>query len=141
MMVPVGRLVILRTVSKSELVRALSYLTIPALIGPVIGPPLGGFITTYASWRWIFFINLPIGLLGIYLATRFLENIKEPDVPPLDIRGSILSGVGLAGLVFAFETVDRGALPNILVAALFAVGVLCIVLYVFHARKTQRPDH
>jgi EmrB/QacA subfamily drug resistance transporter len=139
MMVPVGRLVILRTVPKSDLVRALSYLTIPALIGPIIGPPLGGFISTYASWRWIFFINLPIGVLGIYLATRFLDNIKEPKVPPLDIRGSVLSGIGLAGLVFGFESVDRGALPNIVVAALFAVGGTCIVLYVLHARRAATP--
>jgi EmrB/QacA subfamily drug resistance transporter len=139
MMVPVGRLVILRTVRKSELVQALSYLTIPALIGPIIGPPLGGFLSTYASWRWIFFINLPIGLLGIYLATRFLENIKEPEVPPLDLRGSILSGIGLAGLVFGFETVDRGALPGVLVAGLLALGALCLVLYVIHARITTAP--
>ena len=139
MMVPVGRLVILRTVSKAELVRALSYLTIPALVGPIIGPPVGGFIVTYASWRWIFFINVPIGLLGIYLATRYLENIKEPTVPRLDVRGAVLSGIGLAGLVFGFETIDRGLLPNVLVAGLFVVGTLGIVSYVLHARRTSAP--
>ncbi len=72
MMVPVGRLVMLRAVAKSDLVRATSYLAVPALIGPVMGPPLGGFIATYASWRWIFFINLPMGLVGILLATLFI---------------------------------------------------------------------
>ena len=81
MMVPVGRLVLLRSVPKSEFVAALAYLTIPALVGPVVGPPLGGFITTYFDWRWIFFINIPIGLLGIVLASLFFENIREEDAP------------------------------------------------------------
>ena len=76
MMVPVGRLVLLRTVPKSELVRALSWLTIPALVGPVVGPPLGGFITTYFHWRWIFLINLPFGVLAIFLAKRFIPDIR-----------------------------------------------------------------
>ena len=77
MMVPVGRLVILRTVPKAELISALAWLTIPALMGPVIGPPLGGFITTYFSWRWIFWINIPVGMLGVILATRYIANIRE----------------------------------------------------------------
>jgi MFS family permease len=83
MMIPVGRLVILRSVPKSEVVQALATLTIPALIGPIMGPPLGGFITTYFHWRWIFFINIPIGLLGIFLTLRYIPNIRE-DAPPLD---------------------------------------------------------
>src|SRR5579883_3187097 len=82
MMVPVGRLVMLRAVPKSDLVRATSYLAVPALIGPVLGPPLGGFIATYASWRWIFFINLPMGLVGILLATLFIEDVRDSDVRP-----------------------------------------------------------
>src|SRR5229473_2133599 len=72
MMVPVGRLIVLKTVRKSELVTAMSYLTVPAILGPVVGPPLGGFIVTYYSWRWIFFINLPIGILGFALVTMFI---------------------------------------------------------------------
>src|SRR5262245_1072451 len=87
MMVPVGRLVVLRTIPKSELVSAMAYLTVPALIGPVLGPPLGGFIVTYASWRWIFLINIPIGLLGFALATGFIENLREPRRDPLDGKG------------------------------------------------------
>ena len=82
MMTPVGRLVIVRLVPKHELVSALAWLVVPALIGPLIGPPLGGFITTYFSWRWIFWINIPIGIIGILLATRFIENIREQNVPP-----------------------------------------------------------
>ncbi|MFL5154267.1 MAG: MFS transporter, partial [Microvirga sp.] len=84
MMVPVGRLVLLRSIPKSEIVAALAYLTIPAMVGPVVGPPLGGFITTYFDWRWIFFINIPIGLLGIVLSSLYFENIREPERPPLD---------------------------------------------------------
>src|SRR6476469_8910893 len=84
MMVPVGRLVLLRTVPKSELVRAMSYVSVPALIGPVIGPPLGGFIVTYASWRWIFFINIPIGLLGIVLVNLLIDDLKETGRRPFD---------------------------------------------------------
>src|SRR5438876_10989349 len=87
MMVPVGRLVLLRTVPKSELVRALSYVSVPALIGPVIGPPLGGFIVTYSSWRWIFFVNIPIGVLGVLLVNLFVANLREATARPFDLRG------------------------------------------------------
>jgi len=139
MMVPVGRLVMLRTVPKSELVRAMSYLTVPALIGPVLGPPLGGFIVTYSSWRWIFYINLPIAVLGILLATLFIENIKEPGDWPLDLRGFILAGLGLAGLMFGFETAGRDVLPWPTVVALLVAGALSIALYVLHARVRSYP--
>ena len=139
MMVPVGRLVMLRTVPKSELVRAMSYLTVPALVGPVLGPPLGGFIVTYSSWRWIFYINLPIGVLGILLATLFIENVKESGDWPLDLRGFLLAGIGLAGLMFGFETAGRGVLPLPLVASLLAVGAISLTLYVLHTRVHAHP--
>jgi len=135
MMVPVGRLVLLRTVSKAELVRAMAYLTVPALIGPVLGPPVGGFITTYLSWRWIFWINVPIGLLGVLLVTLFIEDIREERPPPFDWRGFAILGLGLTGLVGGFETVARGFLPDGLVAALFAGGAVLLVLYILHARR------
>src|SRR5262245_41206617 len=86
MMVPVGRLVILRSVPKSELVGSLAYLTVPALIGPVVGPPLGGFITTYFEWRWIFWINVPVGLLGLTLATLYIPDLRGATRTPFDIR-------------------------------------------------------
>ena len=139
MMVPVGRLVMLRTVPKSELVRAMSYLTVPALVGPVLGPPLGGFIVTYSSWRWIFFINLPIGLLGIVLATLFIEDVREADMWPLDIRGFLLAALGLSGLMFGFETAGRGVLSPTLVAMLLAIGALGLALYALHARVSAAP--
>src|SRR5262245_23741230 len=111
MMVPVGRLVVLRSVPRSRLVGAMAYLTVPALVGPMIGPPLGGFIATFLSWRWIFWINLPIGVLGVALATRFIPAIHEEQRRPLDIVGFLLTGVALVGLVFGFEAVGRDILP------------------------------
>src|SRR5579872_5920533 len=100
MMVPVGRLVLLRSVPKKELVSALAYLTIPALIGPVLGPPVGGFITTYFHWRWIFWINVPIGLIGLALSLSFIENLREEQVARFDFTGFALSGFGLSALMF-----------------------------------------
>ncbi len=135
MMVPVGRLVLLRAVPKSELVRAMAWLTVPALIGPVLGPPVGGFITTYLSWRWIFWINVPIGMLGVLLVTLFIEDIREERPPAFDWRGFALLGLGLTGLVGGFETVARDFLPDGLVAALFVSGAVMLTLYVLHARR------
>jgi MFS family permease len=100
MMTPVGRLVLLRSIDKSALVSAMAWMTVPALIGPVIGPPLGGFITTYFSWHWIFLINIPIGCLGIYLALRFIDPIRSEDPERFDLLGLVLAGIGLAGIAF-----------------------------------------
>jgi EmrB/QacA subfamily drug resistance transporter len=136
MMVPVGRLVLMRTIPKAELVNAMTYLTVPALIGPIMGPPVGGFIVTYSSWRWIFFINLPIGLLGVFLARRFIPDAREDSTRPLDARGFALVALALAGLVFSFETVGRDLLPNDAVVALLVMGLGCSVLYAAHARRT-----
>src|SRR5690348_10670738 len=96
MMVPVGRLVLLRSVPRSELVRAMSFVSVPALIGPIVGPPLGGFIVTYASWRWIFFINIPIGVIGVLLINLVIKNIEEGAPRPFDLSGFVLTGTGLA---------------------------------------------
>lgn len=139
MMVPVGRLVLLRSVAKSDLVSAMTYLTVPALIGPILGPPLGGFITTYFSWRWVFFINLPIGLLGMLLATLFIEDIREERPPPLDLAGFTLTGIGLMCIVVAFELVGRGIVPTAGVVGLLLLGVVALATYVRHARNQRHP--
>ena len=139
MMVPVGRLIVLKTISKSDLVEAMSYLTVPAVLGPVVGPPVGGFIVTYYSWRWIFFINIPIGLLGITLVTLYIENIREEEVWPLDLRGFLLTGFGLAGLVFGFEMIGRDVLAPSMVMCILAAGGLCMGLYYLHTRRTPYP--
>lgn len=139
MMVPVGRLVLLRSVEKSELVSAMTYLTVPALIGPMIGPPLGGFITTYFSWRWVFWINLPIGILGVLLVSRFIADIREERPPPLDFFGFLLSGIGLMGLVIGFELLGRNILPTGMVLGIFVVGTVTLIGFALHARRHAHP--
>lgn len=139
MMVPVGRLVILRSVDKANLVKALSYLTIPAMFGPVLGPPLGGFITTYFHWRWIFFINIPISILGLYLATRFIENKKEAQVAPLDWPGFVLSALGCSLLMMGLATAGRHLVSGDISLACVVLGVLSLATYVWHARRTAYP--
>ncbi len=139
MMVPVGRLVLLRTVPKHELVQALTWLIVPALLGPMLGPPLGGFITTYFHWRWIFWINIPIGILGLVLATIFIENIREPKMPPLDRLGFVLSGIGLSGLAFGLATFGQGLLPPLVATTLMIVGAVFTYAFVLHARRIKTP--
>jgi EmrB/QacA subfamily drug resistance transporter len=139
MMVPVGRLVLLRSVPRNELVQALATLTIPALVGPVVGPPLGGFITTYFDWRWIFFINIPIGVLGIVLATIFVPNLKEDDTPPLDFVGFLLLGIGLALVMLGLASGGRHMIPLEVSIGCVVVGAISLALYLMHARRTLHP--
>jgi len=139
MMTPVGRLVLLRTIDKSALVNAMTWVTVPALIGPVVGPPLGGFITTYLSWHWIFLINIPIGLLGIFMAMRFIDPIKSIDPERFDLYGLVLAGIGLAGIAFGLSVAGLNLLPWSIVAALVGIGSVSMILYVIHARRTGSP--
>jgi EmrB/QacA subfamily drug resistance transporter len=139
MMTPVGRLVLLRSIDKRALVNAMAWVTVPALIGPVIGPPLGGFITTYFSWHWIFLINIPIGLIGIVMALRFIDPIKSEDPERFDLYGLMLAGIGLAGIAFGLSVAGLNLLPWSVVAALVAIGSISMILYVFHARRTGSP--
>jgi len=93
MMTPVGRMVLVRTISKRELIGAMAWVSTPALIGPVLGPPVGGFITTYATWHWIFIINIPIGLLGIVLATFYIPEVRAEKHERFDLVGMALAGL------------------------------------------------
>jgi EmrB/QacA subfamily drug resistance transporter len=136
LMGPVGRLVLLRSTPKHDLVRAMSVLTMPSLLGPVIGPPIGGFIVTYLNWRWIFFLNLPIAVLGLFLVGRFIAEIKEEDAPKLDWVGMILSGIGLAAVVFGFEALNQSHGPLWQTPALLGGGVVFLLLYAWHAGRT-----
>jgi EmrB/QacA subfamily drug resistance transporter len=138
MMVPVGRLVLLRSVPKSEVVSALAYLTIPALLGPLCGPLIGGFITTYFHWRWIFFVNVPIGILGIVLVSLYIKDVRG-DAWPLDVPGFLLSGCGLAALIFGMTLVGRGIVGTNVVVALVSVGILLLGAYYLHARRAKYP--
>ena len=139
MMVPVGRLVMLRSVPRSELVRAMAYLTLPALFGPVIGPPLGGFITTYFQWRYIFWINVPFGIVGVVLASIFIENIKAKSSPPLDTLGFLYSGLGLSLTVFGMTIAGRGFVPGWVDLVMLLAGLSSLALYVRHARTAAHP--
>ena len=139
MMVPVGRVIVLRAVPKSRLVQALAWLTVPALVGPVMGPPLGGFITTYFHWRYIFWINVPVGLLGIVLAAAFMPAGIRRDPGPLDWRGFFLAGVGVASLVFGFTVAGRDFLPGHTATMLMIGGVGLIAAYVLHSLRATNP--
>ena len=139
MMTPVGRLVLLRSIDKSALVNAMAWVTMPALIGPVIGPPLGGFITTYFSWHWIFLINIPIGVLGIWLALKYIDPIKSENPERFDLIGLVLAGLGLAGLAFGLSVAGLGLLSWPIVAGLILGGAVCMVLYLRHAKHTASP--
>jgi EmrB/QacA subfamily drug resistance transporter len=139
MMTPVGRLVLVRATPKSDLVAAMSWLSIPALVGPLVGPPVGGFITTYFSWHWIFLINVPIGFVGILLATKFLPEMDREPTPPLDFIGFVLSGVAASGVVFGLSVVSLPALPPMTGAMTVVVGLISGVLYLTHARRAKNP--
>ncbi|MET0937307.1 MAG: DHA2 family efflux MFS transporter permease subunit [Luteibacter sp.] len=139
MMVPVGRLVLLRSVPKSELVSAMSWLLVPALIGPVVGPPLGGFIVTWVSWRWIFYINVPIGVVGMWLASRYIPDVRLAERQRFDRLGFVLSGISLSCLVFGLEMASRGATAGFGSTGLIAGGLLVGVLYVWHSRRVENP--
>jgi EmrB/QacA subfamily drug resistance transporter len=139
MMTPVGRLILVRSIDKRVLVNAMALVTIPALIGPICGPPLGGFITTYFSWHWIFIINVPIGILGIAMATFFIPDIQAERPPAFDFIGFVLSGLGIGGLAFGFSVLGLALLPPRWIAALIGVGAIAAAAYVLHARRTPAP--
>jgi len=135
MMVPVGRLIVLRTAPREKLTQALAYITWPALSALVIGPPLGGFITTYASWHWIFFLNLPIGILALILALLWIENVRGDELHPFDWLTFLLGGFASAGTVYALEKLggEGGHWP--LPAAVLALSLLSGVVAVLVARR------
>jgi EmrB/QacA subfamily drug resistance transporter len=139
MMTPVGRLVLLRTFDKRALVAAMAWVTIPALVGPLLGPPVGGFITTYASWHWIFLINVPIGLIGIVLASRYIDDIRAERTDPFDFVGMALIGVGVGGLAFGLSVLGLNFLPTWIVSMLLAVGATATFGYVIYARHVSAP--
>jgi EmrB/QacA subfamily drug resistance transporter len=139
MMTPVARLILVRSTDKRELINAMVWVTLPALIGPLIGPALGGFITTYISWHWIFLINIPIGLAGIVLASFFIENVRAETPDPFDPLGAVLAGLGIGGLAFGGSLLGLNFLPTGVVLGLIALGAVAAYAYVLHARRTPAP--
>ena len=139
MMSPIGRLVLLRTFDKKQIVVAMTWVSIPALVGPVLGPPVGGFITTYFTWHWIFFINIPIGFLGIALAMRFIPKLGTDERVRFDFVGFVLCGLGIGGLAFGLTAIGVSYLPVSVVIAMIAVGAASTFGYIVHARRSPSP--
>jgi EmrB/QacA subfamily drug resistance transporter len=139
MMVPVGRLVVLRTTAKTDLIRAIAYLTWPALVAPVIAPALGGLLATYASWRWIFLINVPLGVAGLLLARRLVPDVRADVVPPLDRRGFALAAAGVAALVVGLENVGSARPDGAVVALGLGAGTVALAAAALHLLRAPRP--
>jgi len=139
MMTPVGRLLLVRSTPRNELVAAMAWLTMPALIAPVSGPLIGGFLTTYLSWHWIFWINIPIGIAGIIFSSIYLQVPDERTPRPVDMVGFFIAAVAFAGSVFGLSVISLPALPIIYGYMTLAIGVTAALLYLLHARKTKYP--
>jgi EmrB/QacA subfamily drug resistance transporter len=133
MMTPVGRLIVLRATPRTGLVGALAWLTVPALLGPALGPPLGGFITTYFNWRWIFWINIPVAIAGLILATAFIPPVRSENERKFDAFGFVLLGPGLAATLTGLTLAGLSLAPVSLVSLLIAGGLALLAWYVRHA--------
>jgi EmrB/QacA subfamily drug resistance transporter len=139
LMTPVGRILVLRNASKSELLNATALITWPALFAPVVGPVLGGFITTALSWHWNFFINIPLGAIGLALVARFIPSDREAEPNPLDWSGFLLTSAGLASMLYGLERIahpEDGVLPTVL---LIAAGIVIGWLAVRHLLRAPHP--
>ena len=139
MMVPVGRLTLVRTFAKSELIRAMSFMAIPALIGPMLGPIAGGLIVGYLHWRFIFFVNIPIGLVGLLMVYLHLPDYREEKTNPLDIVGLILFGSGIALLSYVLEIFGEHTLSTAEILGLLTISLSLIAGYLFHAKQIAFP--
>ncbi|GIM88472.1 MFS transporter [Paractinoplanes toevensis] len=139
MMVPVGRLVVIRTTEKTDLVRAVAYLTWPALVAPLLAPALGGFLSEYASWRWIFLINLPLGVIALLLSFRLVPDVRADDPGPLDLRGFLLGATGIAALVVGLEGVAESHPDWPLAIGALALAAVALAATVGHLLRAHRP--
>ena len=139
MMVPVGRLILLRSIAPQEMVAAMVWFTVPGAVGRVAGPLLGGIIVTLVSWRWIFLLNIPFGVLGILMARAFITDTQERIKQRFDIVGFVLLSIGLVGLVSGLDTAGRGLVPGSVTATLTTVGALCVFLYWCYTRRVSSP--
>jgi len=139
MMMPVGRITIVRTFPKSEMLRAMSFVAIPGLLGPLLGPLCGGLIVSLSSWRLIFFINLPIGLLGLYAVARYLPDYVSENVPALDWTGFFQFGIGIALLSYVLEVFGEHTLSTSWIVGMLIVSVVMLTLYAKHARRVEFP--
>jgi MFS family permease len=138
-MTPVGRLSVLARTAKSDLMRMISYIVWPALLAPVIAPLAGGIITTYGSWRWIFLINVPLGVVAFVVAVRIVPAVPPSAPPPLDLAGVALTALGLGGLAYAAGLISQSATPWALVAAVGLPALLAIALAIRHLLRAGNP--
>ena len=139
MMIPVGRLILLRVIPKREMVSAMAWLSIPALFAPIMGPPVGGYITTYHHWRGIFWLNVPVGIAGLILAGMLVPQVRGERTAPLDVKGFVLTAFGLSLSVFGF-TLASGRVGSAAMAwSMVTVGLLLLALYLLHARRAPHP--
>src|SRR5580692_4226062 len=138
MMVPVGRLIVLRNTEKEHLVRMIAYLTWPALTAPVVGPPLGGLITTYSAWPWIFLLNVPLGIIGLALAMKLIPNSRG-EAGTFDWRGFLITGFASFGLMYSLESIARSAIDWRITGPLLAVSAGAAVYGFRHARRAVHP--
>ena len=139
LMVPVGRLAVLRTTPKHLLITAIATLTWPALVAPIIGPPLGGFITSYASWRWIFYINLPLGLVAMALAWRLIPDIHDDDRRPFDGIGFASTAVAMISLVYGLEMLGQSQINVLPTMSLLLLGAASLWFSLWHFKHAQHP--
>jgi EmrB/QacA subfamily drug resistance transporter len=139
MMVPVGRLTLVRTFAKSELVRIMSFVSIPALVGPMLGPVAGGLIVGYLHWRFIFFVNIPIGIAGLLMVYKHLPDYREKNVPPLDLVGLVLFGSGIGLLSYVLEVFGEHTLGTPEIVGLLVTSLALIAAYALHAGQAQFP--
>ncbi|MGV3492109.1 MAG: MFS transporter [Devosia sp.] len=139
MMTPLARLVLVRATPRNELVSAMAWLTLPGLIGPLTGPPVGGFLTTFLSWHWIFWINIPIGILGIILSTIYLPKIETRTPRPMDFPGFVMIAIAFSGILFGLSVISLPAIPLIVGYAAAGIGALSFGLYLLHVRRTEHP--
>jgi EmrB/QacA subfamily drug resistance transporter len=139
MMMPVGRITIIRTFPKSELLRAMNFVIIPALIGPLLGPTVGGLIVHWLSWREIFFVNVPVGLVAMWLAHRHMPDYRNPEPPPLDIPGLALFGSGAALLSWLLEVFGEHTLAPVQFGVLLLLSLALLAAYGWHALHTPHP--
>lgn len=139
MMVPVGRLTLVRTFERRELVRVLSFVSIPALVGPLVGPLAGGLIVGYLHWSLIFFVNVPIGVIGLYLVLRYLPDHRADKVDPLDVIGMVLFGAGVALLSYVLEIFGEHTLSVLEMTGLLALAATLLLAYWHHASRASHP--
>jgi len=139
LMVPVGRLIVLRSISKADLIRAVATITWPGLVAPVLGPPIGGFITTYASWHWIFFLNVPLGILALFFSLRLIPHQQGEKGIPFDFTGFVLTGSACLGLMFGLDMFSQNHQAGWLPAVILAVSVVLGILAVRHSLRSPHP--